>query len=51
MTASGFFEQASNKKDFFIVEGAGHYDMYDQPQYVDQAVEKLQGFYKEYLGR
>lgn len=43
------WEQAPNKKDFFVVEGAGHYDMYDKPQYVDQAVERLDRFYKEHL--
>lgn len=43
------WEQARNKKDFFVVDGAGHYDMYDKPQYVDQAIERLEIFYKEYL--
>lgn len=43
------WEQARHKKDFFVIEGAGHYDLYDVPQYVDQAVERLDGFYKEYL--
>ena len=44
------FERATNKKDLFVVEGAGHYDLYDKDQYVDQAVERLDGFYREYLG-
>ena len=43
------YERAPNKKDFFVVEGAGHYEMYDTPQYVDQAVERLDVFYKEHL--
>ena len=43
------WEQARHKKHLFVIEGAGHYDLYDQPQYVDQAVERLDGFYKEYL--
>jgi len=33
----------------FIVEGASHYDLYDKPEYVDQAVEKFKGFYKKNL--
>jgi len=45
------WEQARNKKDFFVIEGAGHYEMYDVPQYVDQAVERLESFYQEYLSR
>ena len=43
------WEQARNKKALFVIEGAGHYDLYDVPQYVDQAVERLDGFYREYL--
>lgn len=44
------WERATNKQDFFVLNGAGHYDLYDVPQYVDQAVERLTGFYQEYLG-
>ncbi|WP_349946003.1 alpha/beta hydrolase [Lacrimispora sp. BS-2] len=40
---------ASNKKDLFILEGESHYDLYDQPEPVRQAVEKLVVFYKENL--
>ncbi|MDQ0861294.1 fermentation-respiration switch protein FrsA (DUF1100 family) [Bacillus sp. V2I10] len=40
---------ASEKKDLLVVEGASHYDLYDQPEPVNQAVEKLEAFYKENL--
>lgn len=43
------FERAPNRRDFFVVEGAGHYDMYDREPYVSQAVERLAGFYREHL--
>ena len=43
------FERAANKKDFFVVEGAGHYDLYDKDEYVDQAIERLDSFYQEHL--
>ncbi len=43
------WERARNKQDFFVIDGAGHYDMYDKPEYVDQAVGKLEAFYKEFL--
>lgn len=36
-------------KSFHAVEGAGHYDMYFVPKYVDEAIEKLVGFYKKHL--
>ncbi|BBD98434.1 alpha/beta hydrolase [Sphingobium amiense] len=37
-------------KDFFVVEGAGHYDMYHIPDYVNQAVGRLAPFYGRHLG-
>ena len=43
------FEKAAGKKDLLVVDGASHYDLYDKPQYVDQAVRKLSAFYKENL--
>ncbi|UIK04734.1 alpha/beta hydrolase [Neorhizobium galegae] len=39
----------SAEKDFFVVEGAGHYDMYYKPEYVDQAVDRLATFYRRHL--
>ncbi len=40
---------ASEKKDLLVVEGASHYDLYDQPEPVKIAVEKLTSFYNENL--
>ncbi|GIO60554.1 alpha/beta hydrolase [Paenibacillus cineris] len=40
---------ASVKKDLFVIEGASHYDLYDRPEPVNKAVEKLGAFYKENL--
>jgi uncharacterized protein len=40
---------ASEKKDLFVIEGASHYDLYDRPEPVSKAVEKLDPFYKENL--
>jgi uncharacterized protein len=37
-------------KEFFVVEGAGHYDMYYVPEYVDQAIERLTLFYSKHIG-
>ncbi len=45
------FDLAPNReKDFFVVEGAGHYDMYHRPEYVDRAVDRLAAFYSKHLG-
>ena len=43
------WERARNKHDFMVVENAGHYEMYDKPENVDQAVERLGSFYGEHL--
>lgn len=44
------WERARNKKDLVVIPGAGHYEMYDKPQYVGPAVERLDSFFTEYLG-
>lgn len=41
--------RALEPKELFLVEGASHIDMYDKPQYVGPAVEKLGGFFSEHL--
>ncbi|MEU4506885.1 alpha/beta hydrolase [Streptomyces sp. NPDC024089] len=44
------FDRArSDKKNLFVVEGASHYDLYDQPKYTAQALEKLKSFFEENL--
>jgi len=36
-------------KELFIIPGAAHIDLYDRPQFVAPAVEKLAGFYADAL--
>jgi fermentation-respiration switch protein FrsA (DUF1100 family) len=40
---------APNPVDLMVVEGAGHYEMYDVPEYVDAAVDRLAEFYRAHL--
>ncbi|GAA4786756.1 alpha/beta hydrolase [Actinomycetospora chlora] len=37
-------------QDVLVVEGARHYEMYDRPGYVDQAVARLADFFDAHLG-
>jgi len=37
-------------KHFFVIEGAGHYDLYYKPEYVSQAIDRLAPFYSQHLG-
>lgn len=43
------WELAPNPVDLLVIEGAGHYEMYDEPAYVDQAIERLTAFYRDHL--
>ncbi len=45
----GLWERARNRRDFVVIEGADHYDMYDVPEYVDQAIEHLTSLYDDHL--
>lgn len=40
---------SSVSKEKFVIEGATHVDLYDKPQFVDQAVKKMAEFYKAKL--
>ncbi|MEU0476412.1 alpha/beta hydrolase [Streptomyces olivaceus] len=39
------WKMAPNSVDLMVIDGAGHYEMYDEPEYVDAAVERLTNFY------
>ncbi|PVZ96426.1 alpha/beta hydrolase [Amnibacterium flavum] len=40
---------APNPVDLLVIEGARHVDLYDRPEYVGQAVERLTAFYRDHL--
>lgn len=43
------WQMAPNPVDLMVVEGAGHYEMYDVAEYVDRAVDRLSSFFGEHL--
>ncbi|WP_329139292.1 alpha/beta hydrolase [Streptomyces sp. NBC_00670] len=43
------FDRVRGRKDLFVVEGASHYDLYDRPEHVGRAVERLAAFYADTL--
>jgi len=43
------YSLAQGEKELFVVDGATHIAMYDVPEYVDQAVDKLTAFYSQNL--
>ncbi|MNH98715.1 fermentation/respiration switch protein [compost metagenome] len=44
-----FYDLAKSKKELFLVDHATHMTMYDQPDHVNKAVEKLASFYNANL--
>jgi fermentation-respiration switch protein FrsA (DUF1100 family) len=43
-------DKASEPKELFLIDGATHIALYDEPKYVDPAVAKLCAFFSEHLG-
>lgn len=49
-TGKELYEKAASKdKDLYVIEGASHYDIYDNPDVTDKAVAKLAEFYHRVL--
>lgn len=48
-TSENAIIRANEPKELFLVPGATHIDMYDKPQYVTPAVEKLNTFFQKNL--
>ena len=43
------WERARHKETFHVVDGAGHYELYDMPEYVTDAMNRLAPFYRKHL--
>ena len=43
------YEKAAEPKELFVVPGATHVDLYDQPKYLKITLPKLDTFFKQYL--
>lgn len=43
------YNRAAEPKELFVVPGATHVDLYDQPEYLAITLPKLESFFKEYL--
>ena len=43
------YAKAQEPKELVIMKDATHFDLYDKPEYVDPAVDKLARFFHEYL--
>lgn len=47
--SENIFSEKEGIKQLRIIEGANHFDLYDQPKYVDQAEQELVTFFQEHL--
>lgn len=43
------YSKAVEPKELFVIKNATHVDLYDAPEYMGQALEKLDNYFKEYL--
>ena len=43
------FDKAAEPKELFVVPGATHCDLYDQPKYMEISLKKMDEFFKKYL--
>ena len=43
------YEKAVEPKELFVVPGATHVDLYDQPEYLKITLPKLDSFFKQHL--
>ena len=45
------YQTALEPKELMVIPGASHFDLYDKPQYVKPAVDKMATFFGEYLNK
>ncbi len=38
-------ELSNGPKELYVIEGAGHFDLYDNPKYIDMAVRNMAEFF------
>ena len=43
------YAKAAEPKELFVVPGATHVDLYDQPEYLKITLHKLDTFFKQHL--
>ena len=43
------YAKAQQPKELLVIPGASHFDLYDKPEYVTPAVDKLAEFFGEHL--
>ena len=42
-----FYDKVTSEKEYVVIEGASHVAMYDKPEYVNQAVDKITAFFEK----
>lgn len=43
------YSKAAEPKELFVIKNATHVDLYDVPEYMEQALEKFDDYFKQYL--
>ena len=42
-------ELSNGPRELYVIEGAGHFDLYDNPKYINMALKKMTDFFKNAL--
>jgi fermentation-respiration switch protein FrsA (DUF1100 family) len=48
-SAESLYAAANEPKKFYMIEGAGHFDLYDLDPYVTEAMKQIKPFFAQYL--
>lgn len=43
------YELSNGPKELFILDGAGHFDLYDNPRFIEPTLEKMNEFFTKYM--
>lgn len=44
-------ELSNGPKELYVIDGAGHFDLYDNPKYIGMALRKMNEFFTQSLPR
>ncbi|MCM3790224.1 alpha/beta hydrolase [Domibacillus indicus] len=48
-SVESLYDAANGPKEFYLIEGARHFDVYDLEPYVTEAMDQVEGFFAEHL--
>lgn len=47
--SEAMYAKAQEPKELLLLEGGMHFDLYDQPEYIDPAIARIDAFFTKHL--